>query len=50
METVGADAESKPWMMQSLVLDDAKSQAMQSLTQAVIFPCGVPRASWYSGT
>jgi hypothetical protein len=36
--------ESKPWTTQSLVLDDVKSQATRSQTQAVIFLCGVPRA------
>src|SRR5271168_3875715 len=45
-----ADTESKPWTTRSLVLDDAKSQTTQSLTQAVIFPCSVPRELWYSGT
>jgi len=39
---LGVDTKSK--------LDDVKSQATRSLTQAVIFPCGVPRALWYSGT
>jgi hypothetical protein len=40
------DAKSKPYgTTRSLVLDNVKSQATRSLTQAVIFPCGLPRAS-----